>query len=83
VILRAIGVEGDDVEKEIARQLMQLMLEYGSRLDKIVQSLQEHCPEQEFNKWRLSIGTVMGTMLVEIMNPLVKEHPDLKPRELK
>jgi hypothetical protein len=29
------------------------------------------------------VGKIMGEMLFEVMNPLYKKHPDLKPEELK
>lgn len=68
--------------KETAKQISALMLELGGKLDASVALVQATCSEQDFNRYRRVVGELMGTMLLEVMNPLYQTHPDLKPVEL-
>jgi hypothetical protein len=43
----------------------------------------EQCSKEEYQAYRRAVGKVMGAMLTEIMDPIYREHPDLKPKELK
>jgi hypothetical protein len=65
--------------KETATQISSLMLELAAKLDASVALVQDTCEEVEFNSYRRIAGNLMGTMLLEVMNPLYQTHPDLKP----
>ena len=69
--------------KEIAKEIGKLMLEYGARLDASVALVRDHCTDDELRQYRKAVGKIMGEMLLEIMNPLYARHPDLKPKELR
>jgi type II secretory pathway component PulF len=71
------------MDKAIAKQISALMLEYGAKLDESISLVMAHCTEDELKRYRQSVGHILGYMLLEIMNPLYKEYPDLKPPELK
>ena len=70
------------MDKKIAKEINNVMLNLGDQLNNSVQMVMENCSEQEFKNYRGSVGKIMGEMLLEIMNPIYKEHPDLKPKEL-
>jgi hypothetical protein len=70
-------------DRGLAQETSTLMLEYGARLDGLVAQAQAVCPESEFRNFRRAIGTVMGHMLLEVMNRLYCKHTDLKPEQLK
>jgi hypothetical protein len=70
------------VKKGTAEAVSKLMLEYGAKLNDSVRIVMEKCSEEEFHTYRLAVGKVMGAMLIEIMNPIYREHPDLKPKML-
>lgn len=53
----------------LARQVSDLILEHGSRLDASVVAMQYLLSEDEFIKCRRAIGRVMGAMLLDVMNP--------------
>jgi hypothetical protein len=36
---------------------------------------------QEFDRIRRVVGQVMGTLATELLNPLFREHPSIKPEE--
>jgi hypothetical protein len=69
-------------DKEVAARVSQLMLEFGAKLDESVALAKLRCSEAEFKAYRAIVGRLMGEMLLEVMNPLYAEHPDLKPKEL-
>jgi hypothetical protein len=72
------------VEDEgIAKQISDLMVEFGGRLDGSVALVKENCSEDELKTYRRAVGTIMAEMLFQVMNPLYKRHPGLKPEGLK
>jgi hypothetical protein len=69
-------------DPEVAKQISELMLECGKKLDQSVKLVVENCTKQELFDYRRAVAKIMGNMLTEIMNPLYETHPDLKPKEL-
>lgn len=69
--------------KTTAKAVSELMLSIGASLDESISTVQASESDSEFRKYRDSVSKIMTTMLLEIMNPLYAEHPDLKPQELK
>jgi hypothetical protein len=65
-----------------AKAVSELMLSIGAQLNESVRLVQTTEDDAEFKRYRDSVSKLMFTMLVEIMNPLYAEHPDLKPPEL-
>jgi hypothetical protein len=59
-----------------------LMLEIGAKLNASIADVGSSCPEEEFANYRHVAGKIMGTMLLEIMNPIYAAHPGLKPSQL-
>ena len=70
-------------DPQVAHTVSALMLEIGAKLDASVAEVQAACPESEFVNYRRAVGSVMGTMLLDIMNPLYALHADLKPSQLR
>lgn len=71
-----------NMKKEVAAQVVDLFLEFGARLDQSVSLVQHTSSESEFNTYRQSVGKLMGSMLLDVMNPIFEAHPDLKPEGL-
>jgi len=65
-------------DKHIAEGVSKLMLEFGGRLDESISSVRSSCSDAEFRAYRLAVGKVLGEMVLERMNPIYREHPDLK-----
>jgi len=65
--------------KDVAQSISVLMIEFSSRINGSISMVKDQCSEAEFNEYRRAAGRVMGEMLLGIMNPIYKEHPDLKP----
>ncbi|MDI1446316.1 hypothetical protein [Polyangium sp. 6x1] len=70
------------MKRDVAEAINKLMLEYGAKLDESVRIVMESCSPSEFESYRAAVGQIMGTMLVDVMNPIYREHPDLKPPQL-
>lgn len=69
--------------KEVAKEISDLMLEMGRKLDASVALVQERCGAREFDAYRRAVGRIMGEMLLQVMNPLYQRHPELKPEKLR
>lgn len=69
--------------EEVARQVSDLMIEFGRRLNTSVALIQDHGSPEEFHVYREAIAKIMADMLLDIMNPLYARHPNLKPPGLK
>ena len=70
------------VNRVTANAISDLMVEFAARLDKSVLEVQLASPAEEFSRYRAAVARIMGEMLLEIMNPIYDEHPDLRPKEL-
>ncbi len=70
------------MNKHIAEKISCLMVEYGAKLDDSVRLVMDNCSNEDFETYRHAVGEIMGTMLTDIMNPIYREHPDLKPKGL-
>jgi hypothetical protein len=62
-----------------ARQISELMIEFSGRLDSSLIAVRESCSPEEFKTYRRAVGKILGEMLLEVMNPLYKQHPSLEP----
>jgi hypothetical protein len=69
--------------EEVARQVSDLMLEFGRRLNASTALVQDHSSPAEFHVYREAVAKIMADMLLDIMNPLYARHPSLKPPQLK
>lgn len=69
-------------DKEAAKSISDLMLEFGARLDASLIAMQSKLPEKEFHWYRDAVSRIMGPMLLEVMNPIYRLHPSIKPPEL-
>lgn len=68
--------------KDVAKEISNLMLDFGAKLDASVALVQQNCGPKELDTYKKVIARIMGEMLLEVMNPLYAKHPDLKPKEL-
>lgn len=69
--------------KETARQVSELMVSMGAEFDRSLGLVKEAESEADFRRYRETISKIMTIMLLEIMNPLYVEHPELKPEHLR
>ena len=70
------------MDKTIAKKINELMLNHSKELDDSVRLVMENCSQEEFEVYRDAVSEIMTTMLLDVMNPIYKSHPDLKPAQL-
>jgi hypothetical protein len=70
-------------DKDIARKINIILIDVARILDQSVILVKDNCSDEEFINYRRRIGIIMGEMLLEIMNQIYKQHPDLEPESFK
>jgi hypothetical protein len=70
------------LNKAAAEKLMQIFLRQSAELDSCLLEIRSLCTESEFTKFKTIVGRVMGSMLIDGINVLSAEFPDLKPHGL-
>ena len=70
-------------DKETASKINDLMLEFSKKLNESALLVQQDCPDPEFQNYKKAVGYIMGRMFMDVMRPIYKDHPDLKPEQLK
>jgi hypothetical protein len=68
--------------KETARQVEKTLHDCGAALDQSVRLVMDTCAEEEFKAYRRIIGQIMGSMYLDIRQPIHRRFPDLEPEEL-
>jgi hypothetical protein len=66
----------------IARRISALMLDVSAKLNDSISDVAQRSPE-EAESYKRAVGFLLGGILLDVLNPLYKAHPDLKPAELK
>jgi len=69
------------MDASVAREINELMLKYGAELNSSVGLVKSHCTKEEFESYRGAVARILGYMFLDIMNPLYREHPELKPSD--
>ncbi len=70
------------MDKKVAEETSIIALKIGAMLNNQLTKIQETCDKQEAQRYTKGTGYVLGYLLTEIMNPIYKEHPDLKPKQM-
>jgi hypothetical protein len=68
---------------ETAQQLLELMLRHSREQNEALRNLVGKEPEDQILRIKAMIGRTMGAMYLDAIHPILSEHPDLTPRELK
>lgn len=70
------------MEKETARVVLALMFEYGGKLNDAMLRIRETSDDEEFARYRRGIGRVLDSAFEQIINPILEEYPELRPKAL-
>lgn len=73
--------EGPNVitDKALARELTSRLLEASNTIERTVGTAQDGAKDDEFLAYREGIAKVLEIVLWELLNPIFKQHPDIKP----
>lgn len=69
-------------DKSLASKVSELILEANRILNDAVLLVDENGSAEELKEFKLAIGQVSGELLLSVVNPLYRKHPELKPPEL-
>lgn len=70
------------MKRDVAREISTLMLETTEKLDRSVVRMRAQLPPAEFGTYGRAVGTILAEIIMEVLDPLYAEHPDLKPPEM-
>jgi len=76
-------MEDKRMSRDAAKIIMKVVARNAAEQDAVLTEIQPLCTEDEFNEYRRMIGKSMGSMLVEIIHPIVAKYPELKPTQLR
>jgi hypothetical protein len=65
--------------KEIAKQISALMVDYSGKLNDSLILVKEHCNTEEFERYRDAVSYILADMGSRVMYHLYLENPELKP----
>ena len=63
----------------IARQINDLMLDLFHRVEESVCEVKEQCPAHESEAYIKATAPVVGAIVMDVLEPLYRQHPELKP----
>jgi hypothetical protein len=66
-------------DKHLASEVSERVLEANRLLNDVVALVHTRGTSDESDAFRLAIGNVLGELLLGVVNPLYRRHPDLKP----
>jgi hypothetical protein len=75
-------VQGSEMSREAAKKIIDLMVKHGAEQNAVLAEIEPICSADEFQNYKRMIGQSMGSLLLNVINPIVELHPDLKPSQL-
>lgn len=69
-------------DPKVAEEVNKKVLEINRLLNELVAYVNQNSPPEEEKRFRHAVGSVLGELLLEIVNPLYCQHPELKPPEM-
>ena len=73
---------GAEMKKDVAAKISDLMQRYGNELNQSVGLVEENCSEAAWMEYRDAVAKLLTTALIDIMNPIYRQYPDLTPDAL-
>jgi hypothetical protein len=67
------------MNNEVAKKLNTQLREVMGSLEDSLWFVKENCTEEEYQAYKRAIGRVMGSIVIEIFNPLYVLHPEIDP----
>jgi hypothetical protein len=64
---------------KVAREINDLMLELYRQMQESIDAVKITCSEEEYRAYNRAMGMVVGTILRQVLEPLYRDNPALKP----
>jgi streptomycin 6-kinase len=74
---------GSKMKRHVAEQALPALFEAAAEMKSTLLLIQKECSEQEFLAYREGMELAMGYLYREIIDPILREHPDLTPEGMK
>ncbi|WP_369934803.1 hypothetical protein [Xanthomonas tesorieronis] len=65
--------------QDVAEKICNKILDANAYLDEAIALAMDTAPEEEAKIIRQLIGRISGELLLNLLNPLYREHPSIKP----
>ena len=65
------------MSREAAKIILETIMRHSGEQNNVLFDIQPLCTEAEFSAYRQMIGRSMGEMLLEVVNPILRDYPDL------
>ena len=69
--------------KELATTLSAAGERFVEALSECLSSAKSSSTPEEYERFKRAIGSVVGTLEIDLLWPLYREHPDLEPKNLR
>jgi hypothetical protein len=69
--------------KATAIEVEKMMSQCSATLNNSIRRVLETCPEEEFKAYRQTIGRIMGSIYLDVMQPIHRQYPELEPEEMR
>ena len=69
--------------KALASEISELMLKMSSDLSASLVKVKDQEGEEAIRCYQAAVGALLFTMLTQVMNPIYRDHPELRPERLK
>lgn len=70
------------MRRDVAERVVKECLQTNNRLNVLLREVEADCSSDEFKKLKRGVGSVLGSLLIDLLNPVLKEYPDLRPTGL-
>jgi len=71
------------MKPQTAAAITKLMLDVSAQLDASVKLVMDDGDAAEFGAYRNCVGNIMGQIYCDILTPIFKQYPQLRPAELR
>ena len=71
------------MERPIAEQALAALRDASLKVNTTLSLIQKECTEEEVVAYREAAETAMGYLSRELIEPILRQHPDLEPEKLK
>lgn len=71
------------MSKEAAQLVLNVVLRNCAEQDAVLDKIRPLCSQDEFESYRQMIGKSMGSIVLDVVDPIVVKYSDLKPLEMR
>ena len=68
-------------DREVAAHVLTLAFEASAKLNESIHIVLASESKDEVPEFKRAVGAVLAELLTEILNPIIREHPELAPQD--